>query len=67
MAANIDPKKNFEGYLDPTASEALQNVNDEYERFHKLIRTLLYTCKVAGFEVGNRIVLIDKKTGRVWR
>jgi len=62
-----NPRKNSEGYSDPTAYEALRNIDKEEERFHKLLRTLFYICELAGFEIEGRIVLVDKKSGRVWR
>lgn len=67
MASTDNPRKNSEGYSDPTAFEALRNINKEDERFHKLLYTIFYLCELAGFDIEGRIVLIDKKTGRVWR
>ncbi len=67
MASTDNPRKNSEGYSDPTAFEALRNINKEDERFHKLIYTIFYLCELAGFKIEGRVVLIDKKTGRVWR
>ena len=61
-----NPRKNSEGYSDPTAFEALRNIDKEDERFHRLLHTL-YICELADFEIEGRIVLIDKQTGRVWR
>lgn len=62
-----DNRKNSEGYSDPTTFEALRNINKEDERFHKLLHTIFYLCELAGFKIENRIILIDKKTRRVWR
>ena len=67
MASNDNPRKNSEGYSDPTAFEALRNINKEDEKFHKLLHMIFYLCELAGFEIEGRVVLIDKKTGRVWR
>lgn len=67
MASTDNPRKNSEGYSDPTAFEALRNINKEDERFHKLLYTIFYLCELAGFGIEGRVVLIDKKTGRVWR
>lgn len=33
MASTDNPRKNSEGYSDPTAFEALRNINKEDERF----------------------------------
>lgn len=63
-----DPRRNFSGYSDPTAYEALKEIDEEEDnRFHKLLHTIFYLCELAGFEIEGRIVLIDKRNGRVWR
>ena len=67
MDKGIDSFKNAEGYPDPTACEAVKNVDKEDERFHKLLHTIFYLCELAGFEISGRIVLVDKKSGKVWR
>ena len=61
------PRFNAEGDSDPTAFEAMKNIDKEDERFHKLLHTLFYLCELAEFEIEGRIVLVDKKTGRIWR
>ena len=63
---NHNPKKNSEGYSDPTTYAALKNI-EEGERVVKLIRTLTYICGLAGYTVESRIVLRDKRTGKVWK
>lgn len=60
-------RRNAEGYFNPTAYEAMKNMEKEDERFHKLLHTIFYLCELAGFDIEGRIVLVDKKTGRVWR
>lgn len=67
MGNRNNPRCNAEGYSDPTAFEALRNLEREDERFHRLLYTLFYLCELADFEIEGRIVLIDKKTGRIWR
>ena len=69
MAIMIDPnpKCNAEGYQDLTAHDAIQNCMTDDERFHELLHTIFYMASCAGFEVDNRIVLKDLKTGKVWR
>lgn len=67
-----NPRRNDEGYYDLTAYYGMRNVeierkNKERERFHNLLNSIFYLCESAGFEIENRIVLVDKKTGRVWR
>ena len=60
-------RRNAEGYFDPTAYAGMKNMEKEDERFHKLLHTIFYLCELAGFDIEGRIVLVDKKTGRVWR
>lgn len=62
-----NPRKNSEGYSDPTAFEALRNIDKDDERFHRLLHILFHICELADFQIEGRIVLIDKQTGRVWR
>lgn len=74
-----DPRKNAEGYADPTSYEASENIRTEQEtrnweqdcvdrmRLDKLLATIFYICDLAGFRVKNRIVFEDKRTKRVWR
>lgn len=60
-----DLRKNLEGYPDPTAYEAIKNLDNE--RFHKLLHTIFDMCELAGFHLEERIVLRDEQTGKVWR
>ena len=64
-----DLKKNAEGYPDPTAYHAIKNVdNDEdAERFHKLLESIFMICELSDFHIEGRIVIKDKRTGKVWR
>lgn len=60
-------KRNSEGYSDPTAYQAMKNIEAEEERFHKLLYAIFDICELANFEIEGRIVLVDKQTGRIWR
>ena len=59
--------ENSEGYSDPTAYQAMMNLEIEELRFKKLLRSIKDVCDLADFEIEGRIVLIDKRSGRVWR
>ena len=59
-------RKNAEGYSDPTAYQAIMNVYAGTARCNKLIHMIKDMCDLAGFKVDGRIVLVDKKTGKVW-
>lgn len=39
----------------------------EEERFKRLMATIFYICENAGFHIEERIVIRDRRTGRVWR
>ena len=61
---------NGENYPDPTAYKTIKKqeleMHREWERHHKVIGCILRVCELAGFSVEGRIVLKDKKTGKVW-
>lgn len=67
--------KNGEGYADPTAGGAWNNIRREERRrdadtmdtISRLIPVMKQTAELAGFEVVGRIVLRDKATGKEWR
>jgi hypothetical protein len=62
-----DMRKNAEGYADPTAYEALKHIEKEEDRFHKLLDSIFAICELSDFHIEERIVVKDKRTGRVWR
>ena len=67
MISSNDLRTNGSGYVDPTAYEAIRKVDGEAERFHKLLDVIFTICELSGFHLEGRIVLKDKKTGKVWR
>ena len=66
-----DPRKNSEGYADPTAYAAMKTItqeeNEQQKRVGTLVHVLKYIINAAGFDLLNRIELKDRKTGRVYR
>lgn len=68
---NKNPKRNSEGYPDPTAYEGLRPIIEEENalerRVNQLIKTLKYITGLAGFELISRIEIKDKETGRIFR
>ena len=68
-----DPEllRNASGYIDPTAYEAIKRadaeVNADTWRFHELLDTIFSMCELADFELVERIILKDKRTGKIWR
>lgn len=59
---------NFNAYKcsDLTAHQALENI-DEERRVKKLVTAVLYTIDLAGYDLEGRLVLRNKRNGKVWR
>lgn len=78
-----DLKRNGSGCLDPTTYQAIMNAdavssvdkanrykrreNDSEERLNKLLAAIFAICDAADFHIEERIVVKDKRTGKVWR
>lgn len=61
-------RRNAEGYPDPTAYATLKEIDaDEEERFRKVLHMIFDICELSGFKIDNRIILVDKTSGRVWK
>ena len=69
--ANNNPRRNSEGYSDPTAHLGLKSIIEEENALERdvntLIKVLKYIIRNSGFELVSRIEIRDKKTGRVFR
>ena len=67
------PKYNASGCKDMTVFYAIENVSREEkkradeERVKKLLKSIFRETEKAGFHLENRLILRDKKTGKVWR
>ena len=61
-----NPKFNGSGCKDMTAYKAIENIEAE-KRFKKLLYKIFRVCDSAGFHLEERIVVRDKKTGKIWR
>lgn len=63
-----DLRRNAEGYFDPTSYDAIKNAEKrDDERFYKLLDMIFALCELADFHVEERIVIKDKRTGKIWR
>lgn len=67
MTRDDDIRKNASGYSDPTAYQAIKNIENEDDKFYKLLDTIFNICELSGFHLEERIVLKDKNTGKVYR
>lgn len=65
------PKRNSEGYYDPTAYEGVKSIVREENaldgRVSDLVRVLKFIIRNYGFELVSRIEIKDVKTGRVFK
>lgn len=61
-----DTRRNAEGYPDPTAFDAMANIESK-ERARELIAQILTLCKDSGFELVDRIKIYDRRTGRIYK
>lgn len=66
----ISPR-NTEGYKDPTAHDALEPIAAEEAKLQAEVKTLVAVLKwiieKAGFRLLNRMELVHKKTGKIFR
>lgn len=67
MANNNELRVNGSGYSDPTAYQAITNIEAEQSRFDRFLKTIFMICELAGYHIEERIVVKDLKTGRIWR
>lgn len=67
--------RNGSGYVDPTAHKAIKNmmreehkreVNSE-QRFNDFLTAIFAICDLSDFHIEERIVVKDKRTGKIWR
>lgn len=65
------PKRNSEGYYDPTAYEGVKSIVREENaldgRVSDLVRVLKFIIRSCGFELVSRIEIKDIKPGRVFK
>ena len=58
--------KNVEGYPDPTAYGAIENIESK-ERAQKVIAEILWLLEANDFELVERIKIYDRKAGRLYK
>lgn len=70
-----DIRKNGSGYVDPTAHKAIKNAMreerkreaDPEQRFNDFLTAIFAICDLSDFHIEERIVVKDKRTGKIWR
>lgn len=68
--SNDNPRRNASYCMDLTAHEAIKRIEAEEEenaRFKKLLNTIFMICELSDFHLQERIVVCDKRTGKIWR
>lgn len=58
--------QNKEGYADPTAYQALKNIEDE-KKVSDLVFVLKWIINICGFELVERIQLRNKRNGKIYK
>ncbi|MBS5596873.1 MAG: hypothetical protein KHX07_07170 [Peptostreptococcus sp.] len=61
---------NASGCKDLTAYEAIKKADKDIkseERFNKLLTAIFTVCEISDFHLESRIVVKDKRTGKIWR
>lgn len=68
---NKDPRKNAEGYADPTAyygtKEIIREESETERRVNELIKVLKFIIRMSGCELISRIQIRDVKSGREFK
>ena len=59
--------RNPSGAADPTRTKAEESLGRDEKRIGDLVHVLRYVADGAGFEIVGRVVLLDKRTGRVFK
>ena len=64
---HVELLRNGSGYVDTTAYAAIMSLEEEEAAKNKLMKTIKYICRLAGFEIENRIVLHNVHSDRYWK
>lgn len=70
-----DIRRNGSGYVYPTAHKAIKNVikenrkreADPEQRFNDFLTAIFAICDLSDFHIEERIIVKDKRTGKIWR
>ena len=70
-----DIRRNGSGYVDPTAHKAIKNMMreerkrevDPEQRIYDFLTAIFAICDLSDFHIEERIVVKDKRTGKIWR
>lgn len=67
MQQGPNKRTNSEGYADRTAYRAAAKIASEQEIVSIIVREIKDLAEDYGFDLVNRIVLKNRRNGRVWR
>lgn len=62
-------KRNHDGHSVPEVTKLAGNQEPDRDerRFRKLLKMIFSLCEIAGFDLVERVVLRDKRSGRIWK
>lgn len=70
MYQGKDPRRNASGNIDMTAYQAIKSVDQEAdaeERFRHFLKEIFSLAEQSGLHIEERLVIKDRRTGKVWR
>lgn len=59
--------RNKEGYYDPTASLAIENISIEERHLYKIIHLIKDIVALGGFEIVGRVEFRHRDSGRIYK
>lgn len=59
--------RNKEGYYDPTASLAIENISIEERQVYKIIHLIKDIVALGGFEIVGRVEFRHRDSGRIYK
>lgn len=59
--------RNKEGYCDPTASLAIENISIEEQQVYKIIHLIKDIVALGGFEIVGRVEFRHRDSGRIYK
>ena len=63
----IDRNTEYERKIVTTTQKTTEDSDYEQRRVNSLLHVIFKICELSGFWVEERIVLKDRKTGKIWR
>lgn len=65
--AKVGGRKHWENKTEYNTQKTTEESDFEQRRVNSLLHVIFKICELSGFWVEERIVLKDRKTGKIWR